>query len=69
MRKPTMSFEEVKRALARQNEQLEAAYAAVEAGKSVPIDPSALHALEDLCGRSNEPRAEATPNSWNAVRC
>lgn len=68
MRKPTMSFQEIKRALATQDEQLAAAYAAVETGRPVPVDLSTLHALAETCTPIS-PHAPEIVRKGNAVRC
>jgi hypothetical protein len=63
-----MSFEEIRRALAAQDEQLGAAYAAVESGKPVRVDVSTLHALAELCSPASVSRGTGAGSEWNAVR-
>jgi hypothetical protein len=68
MNKPTMSLEDIRRALQKQDEELEAAFADLDR-RALTVDPEALRRLAELAeSRSSAPQARCNV-THEGVRC
>jgi hypothetical protein len=71
MNKPTISFEEVRKAIAEKRQRMQAAFEeAVRSGRNIPVTPEELAQLEELCTVRTQPArpTSAPATEWTWIR-
>ena len=69
MTQPATTLADLRRALAEQDAQLAAAFAALDPKKPIAVPAASLRLLAEVCASARSHPAASTVGNWASVRC